>query len=357
VAVVRMIRLTRRWKELVGGESGQGLVLAAAAMVAIVGVASLVIDAGGLLQQRRELQSAADAAALAGVRGLPWSPSEAISDAEEWAAKNGIAPDELESVEVGTTYDTNDTLTVTVRRDVPFLFGRIVGVDGDTVRATATARVGSPGMLAGLRPFGVLESAIHYGAVTTLKYDANNVTSGNFGPLAIDGTGSSVYKDTIEYGSETALCSQAMPYCPDPSVSTEVSTEPGGSVGPTRQGVRTLLNNTGPDCDEFSEVMVPDDSTEDPEDYLLTDRCNPFQASPPSDSQRVIIAPVIDQLCNGSCDVTILYFAMFFLEDLPHCTGNACEVQGRFVKANVDVGGLVAAYNPNTGLVMWRLVQ
>ena len=49
-------------------EFGQGLVLAALAMVVILGFAAMAIDVGLFLHERRELQNAADAAALAGVQ-------------------------------------------------------------------------------------------------------------------------------------------------------------------------------------------------------------------------------------------------------------------------------------------------
>ena len=348
-----MMRLTRLCIARFAGERGQGLVLAAAAMVIILGFAALAIDVGRFLHERRELQNAADAAAMAGVRDLPSSPGAATSDAQEWAAKNDIAPGELESVDVSSTYVANDTLTVTVKRDVPFLFGRVLGLSGDTMHATAKARAGSAAGMAGLRPFGVLESAIKYDEPTILKYDSKDVTNGNFGALALDGSGSSVYRDTIKYGSHTEVCAQDQPGCSH----YIVPTEPGNMVGPTEKGVQYLLSNTAGACDEFSEVLVPDTSTPDPNDYVLTDRCNPYKPSPPGDSQRVIITPVIDHLCNGRCDVTIQYFAMFFLEDLPSCTGNDCQVKGRFARANVDLGALLGAYNPNDGVAFWRLVE
>lgn len=354
VTMLVISRLARAWKARVSRESGQGLILAAAAMLVILGFAALAIDVGRLMHERRELQNAADAAAMAGARELPWSPAAATGAAGDWAAKNEIGPGELESVEVSSTYADDDTLTVSVEREVPFLFGRVLGLQGDTIHATASARAGSAAALDGLRPWGVLESAIKYdGSSTILKYDAHDVTGGNFGALAIDGTGASVYRDTIKYGSHTALCAQGQPGCLDP----HVSTEPGNMVGPTRQGVQYLLDNTGSGCDEFSEVLVPDASTANPNDYVLTDRCNPFQPSPPNDSRRVIITPVIDHLCSGRCDVTILYFAMFFLDDLPSCTGNDCQVTGRFARANVDVGALLGAYNPNDGVTFWRLSE
>src|SRR5438477_12925628 len=52
-------------------ESGQAIALAAVALIAVVGAVAFVIDVGFFFEGRRELQNAADAAALAGVVFLP----------------------------------------------------------------------------------------------------------------------------------------------------------------------------------------------------------------------------------------------------------------------------------------------
>ena len=108
------------------GESGQGLVVGTLVMVMILGFAAMTVDVGLFLHEKRELQNAADAAALAGVQELPFSVADAELRAQEWADKNGIGADELEPIEISTTHVANDTITVRVKRDVPFIFARVL---------------------------------------------------------------------------------------------------------------------------------------------------------------------------------------------------------------------------------------
>jgi hypothetical protein len=226
-------------------------------------------------------------------------------------------------------------------------------LSSDTISADASARVGSPALTSGLRPFGVLEDAIDYSGPTTLKYDATGGQNGNFGAIGLDGTGASIYQDTIEDGSDTPVCAQGQPGCTDPTVPTET----GNMTGPTRKGINYLLAHTSPACDEFHEVFVSDDTTPNPNDYAITDRCNLYRPGGPDDSLSIIVTPVIDSLCHGHCDVTILRFALFLVEDLGECKGNSCEVHGRWAKANVDVGALIGAYDEDSSLSFVRLVE
>ena len=57
-------------------ERGQTLVIIALFMVAVVGMAALVLDGGHAYAQRRRMQNAADAGALAGARELAGGGSE-----------------------------------------------------------------------------------------------------------------------------------------------------------------------------------------------------------------------------------------------------------------------------------------
>ena len=342
---MRGLRMLRSlWRE----ESGQGLVVATLVMVMILGFAAMAVDVGLLLHERRDLQKSADAAALAGAQELPHSPADAEQKAAEWAEKNGIDDDELEAIEITSTYADNDTITVEVKRDVPFIFARVLGLSSDTMRADASARVGSPAQMAGLVPFGVLDEAIRLTEPTVLKYDAKNVFHGNFGALGIDGPGANIYRDTIEHGSETPLCSQGQYTCADPTTETE----PGNIIGPTRQAVNWRIDNTPSECDQFDEVFQEMGGT-----YRLTGLCNPFRSTGSSDSSRVVIVPVIGELCKGHCDVTILKFAMFFIEELGDCTGNSCEVTGRFADAQANVEGLMGSLDPDGLIRLVRLVE
>ena len=68
-------------------ESGQALVFMVFALLTIVGMAAIVVDGGQWLQAQRHLQTAADAAALAGAQDLPLTGT-AGSTASSYAQTN-----------------------------------------------------------------------------------------------------------------------------------------------------------------------------------------------------------------------------------------------------------------------------
>jgi Flp pilus assembly protein TadG len=119
-------------------ERGQALVLMVLLMVALLGLATLVVDAGSWFRSKRQLQSTADAAALAGAQALPNSPGNASALAQQYATKN--APD-LSSADYSIRSDLapNDQITVHVTRNAPGFFARIFGLASVQVGATATA--------------------------------------------------------------------------------------------------------------------------------------------------------------------------------------------------------------------------
>src|SRR6185369_12876876 len=69
------------------GERGQILAVVALALVALLGVAAFSIDVGYAYYAKRQIQSATDAAALAGAQDLP-NKSTAFSTAADYAAAN-----------------------------------------------------------------------------------------------------------------------------------------------------------------------------------------------------------------------------------------------------------------------------
>jgi hypothetical protein len=312
---------------------------------------AMSVDVGLILHERRALQNAADAAALAGAVELPANQALAESKAQEWAVNNGIdvgAGDELQ-----TAVSADQTsITVEVKRKSPYVFARVLGLDFANVHASATAKIGAPASLSGVLPFGVLESAIDYdGNPTTIKYDASNPSHGNFGPIRIDGSGANVYRDSIKYGSENPVCALSQPSCDDPTVPTQ----PGNMIGPTRDGFDYRFSNTSQACDQFNEVLIPQgDGT-----YKVDGRCNPFGGA--TDSLRLVLIPIIDAFPNGSKPVTIQYFALMFLNDFDShkCKGNSCEVTGTFVKAVVDPtsDAVLGTYDEESAVKFVRLVK
>lgn len=102
--------------------------------------------------------------------------------------------------------------------------------------------------------------------------------------------------------------------------------------------------------------------------YTLNAACNPWAsggACPPSPStalcsRRVIIIPIINGFGNGSSDpVTIQKFALFYLEGYQSgkCSGNDCEIQGRFVNAEVTTNSLAGVYDPYASITFVKLVE
>jgi len=332
-------------------ERGQALIIFVLAAAVLFGFAAMAIDVGLILHERRDLQNAADAAALAGAIELPDSPGAAYAKAQEWAQNNGI--DAAAGDQLDITVNTLDnSVTVRVEREQGFIFGRVLGLVSTGVHADATARVGSPLNLAGILPFGVLESAVGYdGTPTVIKYDASNPTNGNFGPLRIDGNGAAVLEQSIMYGTQTGVCALSQPACVDPTAQTET----GNTIGAVRDGFSYRFDNTSAACDDFNEVLIPDGNGS----YRINGPCNPFTGA--SGSLRLVLVPVIDEFPNGSKPVTLQYFTALFLNNFDNskCTGNDCEVTGKFVKIVADPSNdaTLGTYDPVNGVKFVRLVE
>ena len=120
-------------------ESGQAVVLSVVWMVVLLGMAGLVIDVGSWYRSQRNLQSQADAAALAGAQELPASVSNAGGLAQTYAQKNGITLP-ASGITVTGTVVANDSITVKVDKAAPTFFSKVFGVASVPVRAEATAR-------------------------------------------------------------------------------------------------------------------------------------------------------------------------------------------------------------------------
>ncbi len=358
-------------------ERGQVLPLVAGLLVVLLGMTALAVDIGGFVAHRRSLQNAADAMALAGARELadPLTSSvrQAVIDrATEWGLKNGVEPGEIDEIRVfpKTGQNPNPKVQVKIRQDHSFVFARAIGITSHDVTATATAIKTTPGGSSGVVPWALLNSQVQGavpGELVTLKYDANNPMTGNFGPIRIDGSGSGncgqsdKYCAGVKYGSTSTICSQAAvnagtckenaPECNGASCQTQ----PGNVVSGTREAVDWRLANTDPACNQFDEVFKDPDGDGV---YAIEQQCNPYIPGSKA-SGRVIIVPLISNFGNGSDPVTITGFVLAFLEgyDSDKCRGNACEIQARFVKGELTVGALSGVYDENALLKFVRLVE
>jgi hypothetical protein len=124
-------------------------------MVAIIGVVGLAIDGGGAYAQRRDQQTAADLAALAGANDylLSNNATQATDRARTIAATNDFTNGA--STSVGVTLDTTNgvEVLVTIRSPHANSFLGALGMASWTVTTSATALAGFPDTAGGAGPF------------------------------------------------------------------------------------------------------------------------------------------------------------------------------------------------------------
>lgn len=147
------------WRLIRAQEDGVSAVFVAITMVVLIGLTAFTIDAGALYQERRELQTGADASALAIAEacglGEPCSTPAAETIANAYTddnATDGFGA--IDEVDLDTAAQTVSVITSTELDGggtvfAPF-FAQVLGVGGTTVRAGASAAWGSPGSLATL---------------------------------------------------------------------------------------------------------------------------------------------------------------------------------------------------------------
>jgi Flp pilus assembly protein TadG len=206
---------------------GQSLVMLALALPVLTGIVSLSVDVANFYFNWFALQRAADTAVLSGAVYLPAYPQQAISTANSYAALNGIKNGEIVSTAVS---NSNMQLSMTVTRSVVFTFSRVLGVNNGVATASATAQVISVGKADGVNPLGVdYTTPRTYGQVVNLHV---GVGPGNWGALALNGSGSGIYQNNIINGASGPI-----------TVGQTVNTEPGNMKGPTQSAVNTRISN------------------------------------------------------------------------------------------------------------------
>ena len=138
------------------GQSGQMLVVFALVLIAIIGMVGLAIDGGATFAQRRDQQTAADMAALAGANDylLTNSPTTATSRAEAISMSNGFTHGSGPTT-VDVDIDTSNGVAVTVTVDSAHRnsFLGALGMASWNVTTTATALAGFPDSATGGSPF------------------------------------------------------------------------------------------------------------------------------------------------------------------------------------------------------------
>ena len=195
-------------------ESGVVVVWVALLAPVILGMAAFTVDISAWYQQHRELQTAADAAALAAARDLPGSPSTAATDAQSYVDKNLSGA----TTNSTTPYSGDSaTIQVTVSKPGTSFFSGVLGISAPTINATAVAR----------NPQTTTNGSFFYAGSTAcgamnITHGGDNFTKGTlWSNGGITASGSSNTASTVFVGNSTC----AFPSQLTPPGSTAASTQ------------------------------------------------------------------------------------------------------------------------------------
>jgi Flp pilus assembly protein TadG len=225
----------------VRNESGQAVVFVVVALSTLVAMASLVVDGGSWVRTQRQVQTAADAAALAGAQDIP-NQGTAQTSAINYAQQNfaGIASPTV-------TFPSAGEIDVVAEKPVS---GIILSALNATARAHARAQVSVPLMMKNVAPIAVKNTSACavtnpgcYGQTITLSFDESNVASSQIGLTNLDchaststvcgsgGLGGSTLRDWLDNGYANALPANQW-----------YGVKTGETIGPVHQG---LTDNAG----------------------------------------------------------------------------------------------------------------
>jgi hypothetical protein len=171
-------------------DCGQTAVITVLFMTVLLGMAGAVLDVGAWYRADRELQQTVDAAALAGAQELPDNPAGALLLAKEYADRNegGV---EITDISITTKLISNDSISVTGKKEAPGFFTKLFGIESVTVKSKARARTGVLSNARWAAPIAVDEKhpmlvAKAWGVATQL--DLDTVGPGAFRLLNINGS-------------------------------------------------------------------------------------------------------------------------------------------------------------------------
>jgi Flp pilus assembly protein TadG len=173
-------------------EDGQVIVFVVAILTVLIGISALVIDGGHWFHTQRHLQTAADAAALAGVQNLPSDPSGASGVASSYAQDNylGSATAITFPTSPSPPCGVNNCIRVVATKTAPGTLARIYGAvfDNVNVSARAMAAVTVPSSFKNVAPVAVKNTIACtvpscFNTSKTVSFDESSVASSTIGLL------------------------------------------------------------------------------------------------------------------------------------------------------------------------------
>jgi len=163
-------------------DRGQALVLFSLFLVVLLGVVALAVDGGYAFSQRRQMQYAADAAAMAGARALALNLGTTAAERAiaQYATANGAD-------RYAWRLESGNRVRVWVGRTFPTFFARVMGISTMTAVASADATFSGAKRTDGLLPIAVEIFPFEFGRVYTLWDASVRPAPGNIGWLDWNG--------------------------------------------------------------------------------------------------------------------------------------------------------------------------
>lgn len=170
--------------------TGAVTIVVAFAIAALMAITALIVDVGLLYQERRQLQTAVDAAALAAAQDLAEGRGEPQAEltAERYLLDNSATA--LDFIEI--SYPTPNQVGVTTGTTRKFFFARIFGREKASLKANATAAWGPATSVRNLVPIMV-----------PLSFISSHIGEGNTGSfeLGADRPAEAFRKSAIQSGN------------------------------------------------------------------------------------------------------------------------------------------------------------
>ena len=257
-------------------------------IAALFGFAAYVIDIGLVYADRIKLSNALDSAVLAAVLELPNDTIKATNMANLYLQSNNVDP-KTANITIG---NNNHSIQISAVQNIKHFFAPLIGINSSNVNSNTKAIIGPvKSVSGGIRPFAVASYNFSYGSVVTLKQGGGAGYHGNYGIVALGGTGSSVYLNNGLHGYNGKI-----------SVGDWIDTEPGNKSGATKQ-IQNYINSEYSSFDNF-----------------------------PRDSIRLWTLPLVNTLTvNGRMPILVTGFGEFYVESAQDVSGDL-EITGRFIK-------------------------
>lgn len=293
---------------------GNSIIIVTLFLSSMLGFAALVTDIGLLSSKKAKLQNTTDAAALAAVTELVNGETNARSKAVEYIAINGLSQ-ELFNI----TFPDSNSVLVAASQSVPLIFAKLMGINEAGLSVRSKAIKGNLSSAIGIRPLAVEYFQFVYNTQYILKEGAGEGYKGNFGAMALGGTGAAVYRNNLKYGYNSVI-----------RIGDWLTTETGNMPSPTEEGIDYVMNS----CTH-------------------TPKCTIENFEP--DCPRVITIPVVDTLeVNGRNEVQVTGFARFLVSGYQKNDGHL-EVVGYFIESVSD--GDISDAARDCGTINYKLSQ